>query len=94
VKVRWTPEAEADRLAIFEYIAADNPAAAARMDDRFAAAARHLAEFPRLGGPGKVTGTRELMPHDTYRLVYELHADEVWILAVVHAARQWPPVDS
>jgi toxin ParE1/3/4 len=29
VKVVWTPEAEQDREAIWDYIAADNPAAAA-----------------------------------------------------------------
>jgi len=35
VKVIWTPEALQDRIDIWEYIATDNPHAAARMDELF-----------------------------------------------------------
>jgi hypothetical protein len=35
VKVVWTPEAEQDRADILDYIAADNPHAAVRMDELF-----------------------------------------------------------
>ncbi len=51
-----------------------------------------LAEFPRSGVDGLVAGTRKLIPHSSYRLVYEVRAQTVWILALVHTARQWPPV--
>lgn len=51
------------------------------------------AEHPNLGTPGKIPGTRELIPHESYRLVYEIEAETtVWILALVHTAMQWPPV--
>ena len=36
-------------------------------------------------------GTRELIPHESYRLVYEIEGTTVWVLALVHTARQWPP---
>jgi plasmid stabilization system protein ParE len=36
--VIWTPDAPQDRLDIWDYIAADNPQAAARMDERFSQA--------------------------------------------------------
>lgn len=39
----------------------------------------------------QIAGTRELIPHESYRLVYEVQADAVWILALVHTARLWPP---
>jgi len=41
-----------------------------------------------------IPGTCVLIPHENYRLVYEVsEADHtVWILALVHTARQWPPV--
>lgn len=90
MKVRWTPEAEQDRELIWAYVAADNPQAAARMDHRFSQAAARLAEHPRLGRPGLVTGTRELIVHPSYRLVYEIFGDTVWILTLVHTARRWP----
>lgn len=45
-----------------------------------------------LGRPGKIPGTRELIPHENYRLVYEVQDDTVWVLALIHTARQWPPM--
>lgn len=47
-----------------------------------------------MGRPGQIPGTRELIPHESYRLVYEVLADTVWILALVHTARPWPPTRS
>lgn len=92
MKVRWTPEAEQDRGDVWEYIATDNPRAAARMDELFAIAAASLADFPHRGRIGNIPGTRELIPHESYRLVYEIDGETVWLLALVHTARQWPPV--
>ncbi|SFU76099.1 type II toxin-antitoxin system RelE/ParE family toxin [Pseudoduganella namucuonensis] len=91
MKIVWSPEAEQDRGDIMEYIAEDNPVAAARMDDLFARAAAKLSDFPYLGHAGKVPGTRELIPHESYRLVYEVYGESVRVLALVNVARQWPP---
>jgi addiction module RelE/StbE family toxin len=91
VKVIWTPEAERERLEIVNYIAADNLRAAVKMDELFGAAAARLAKRPKTGRPGKISGTRELIPHDSYRLVYEIVDNTVWVLALVHTSRQWPP---
>ncbi len=62
------------------------------MDALFSDAAARLAEHPKLGKPGKIPGTRELIPHERYRLVYEIDGETLWLLALVHTARQWPPV--
>ncbi|NQD92659.1 type II toxin-antitoxin system RelE/ParE family toxin [Pseudomonas sp. CrR25] len=94
MQVVWTPEALQDRLDIWEYIVADNPRAAVHVDELFSAAAASLADFPDKGGLGTVAGTRELIPHENYRLVYQTESDAVWILALVHAARMWPPIQS
>ena len=40
----------------------------------------------------RVPGTREVIVHKSYCLVYEIEQDTVWVLALVHTARQWPPV--
>lgn len=90
MKVVWTPEAEQDRAAIFDHIAADNPFAAARMDQLFADAAASLQDFPWRGHVGPFPGCRELIPHENYRLIYATEDDTVWVLALIHAARQWP----
>ena len=91
MKVVWTPEALQDRLDIWDFIAADNRRAAIKIDTMFSNAATKLAAHPDLGRTGMVSGTRELMPHEHYRLVYEIDDDTVWVLAVVHTSRQWPP---
>ena len=62
------------------------------MDQLFSDAAARLGEQPKLGRKGSIIGTRELIPHESYRLVYEIEEETVWILALVHTARQWPPV--
>jgi addiction module RelE/StbE family toxin len=92
VIVVWTPEAARDRADIWDEIAAGNPGAAARMDLLFSRSAARLAAHPRMGRPGKIAGSRELIPHRSYRLVYEIDDETVWVLALVHTARQWPPV--
>jgi len=90
VKVVWTPEAEQDRDDIWLHIAVDNIQSAVRLDELFSDAAARLADHPKLGRPGKIPGTRELIPHESYRLVYEIDGEFVWVLTLVHTARNWP----
>jgi toxin ParE1/3/4 len=87
----WTPEAIQDRDDIYEYIEADNPAAALALDELFAEKASRLVDHPGLGKPGRASGTRELVVHQNYILVYDTAGDLVRVLRVLHAARQWPP---
>lgn len=91
MRVFWAAAAEQDRADIIDYISQDNPLAALRMDELFAEAAGRLADHPHIGKAGQIAGTRELIPHESYRLVYEVQGDTVWILALVHTARIWPP---
>jgi plasmid stabilization system protein ParE len=94
VIVTWTPEAEQDRVDIWNYIVVDNLSAAVDMDICFSNAASSLAEQPEMGVPGKIAGTRELFPHHHYRMVYEIDEDDytVWILSLTSTFREWPPI--
>lgn len=62
----WTPEATQDRDEIYNYIEADNPAAALALDELFAEKAGRLVDHPGLGRLGRVAGTRELVVHQNY----------------------------
>ena len=89
MKLYWTLEAIADRDAIFDYIEVDNPAAALALDELFSEKAERLTDHPKLGRPGRVDGTRELVVHENYILIYDIAGDLVRILRVLHAARRW-----
>ncbi len=91
MKVVWTEDAYSDREEITDYVYPENPDAAERLDTLFVAAALRLERFPMLGRPGAMAGTRELIPHPSYRLVYEIRGEEVVVHALVHTSRQWPP---
>ena len=91
MRVRWSEDADRDRAEIIEGIWLDNPLAAERMDALFETAAARLERFPQMGRPGAFSGTRELIPHSSYRL--EIRDEEIIIHALVHTARQWPPVE-
>jgi len=72
-------------------VAQDNPAAALALADLLESRADLLIDHPRLGRPGRRRGTRELVVHPSYILIYDAIPTAVRILRVMHAARQWPP---
>lgn len=92
--VVWTLEAADDRERIFEYVAEQSPSAAITLDDGFIEAVQRLEQFPALGKQGRVTGTRELVVHENYIVVYEWskEIDQVLIVAMVHSRMMWPVV--
>ncbi|HWW99859.1 type II toxin-antitoxin system RelE/ParE family toxin [Collimonas sp.] len=91
MNVHWVCAAEQDRSDILDFLAEQDLSAAIRMDERFSRAAMNLMQFPFSGKAGSIPGTRELILHEHYRLLYEIVDENVWILALVHTARQWPP---
>ncbi|MGC2415743.1 MAG: type II toxin-antitoxin system RelE/ParE family toxin [Stellaceae bacterium] len=76
---------------ISERIAADNPAAAARMFERIRAAVERLAASPAIGRPGRVAETRELIISGTpYIVPYRVKGEVVQLITVLHSAQRWP----
>ena len=87
---RWKATAIADRKQITAYIARDNPRAAREIGDMFISKAAFLDQYPTMGRLGRVKGTRELVVHSNYILVYRIIGQLVEILRVKHAAQKWP----
>jgi toxin ParE1/3/4 len=88
--VKWTKTALANLVAIVEYIEKDNAERANAFVQEIRAKTNSLAEFPCMGRPGRVIGTRELVIHPNYIVPYRIRGDDVEILRVRHVARQWP----
>lgn len=86
----WRPAAIADRKSITAYIAQDNIRAAIEMGDMLIEKAALLDQHPMLGRVGRVKGTRELVAHPNYILIYRLVGKVVEILRVKHVAQKWP----
>ena len=91
MKVRWRPAAEADRDGIIDYIAQDDPAAAIDLGDAIDRRVTALPNQPKLYRVGRVRGTREMVVHPNYIVVYRIVRGEIEILRALHSARQWPP---
>jgi toxin ParE1/3/4 len=90
--VMWSPRARRAREAAIDYIARDRPNAALRLLDVIPRQVKLLAADPKIGRPGRVAGTRELVISETpFILVYRIDGEAVWILHFLHGARQWPP---
>lgn len=87
----WLDGALADLSDIISFIAEENPAAARRLKARLASAPIPLAEHPYLYPVGRMAGTRELVAHPNYLIVYRVTATRVEIVNVVHTRRQYPP---
>ncbi|KAF3996922.1 type II toxin-antitoxin system RelE/ParE family toxin [Glaciimonas immobilis] len=82
-------QGDQDRADVSDYIAADNPLAAAHIEELFSDAAARLVDHTKLGRPGKIQGTRELVPDESYRLMYGISGEAVWMPTLAHTARQW-----
>lgn len=95
MQIIWTKPAERDFDAIWEYIEARNPRAAARVGGDILTAVERLAQHPRFGRPGRVPGTREMViAGRPYIAVYSVEDAAVVVLRVIHGARRWPPSPS
>lgn len=85
--VRWSEFAIEDLRRIYDYIAPDNPIAAADVIAGIFAAGDSLAEHPRMGRFDNARNVRELV-HTPYLIIYEIDHDIVDILDVFDGRRR------
>ncbi|MNR48598.1 Toxin RelE2 [compost metagenome] len=88
--VIWRAAARSDLAEIVTYIAEHNPPAARRIREMLEAAILPAAEHPYLYRLGRVPGTREVVVHPNYILVYRVAVDCIEVVGVLHARQQYP----
>jgi len=88
----WSPESIHDLIALRAHIAEHDPAAAKRVALHILYCVEHLlSENPKLGAPGRVPGTRELViPKTPYIVPYRGRQSKFEIVRVYHTSRRWP----
>ena len=86
--VVWTPSARDCLDEILQHIAADSPAAAAKVLEVVLAAAESLSVFSERGRIVPEVGSRSIREIFVYRfrLMYQVSSSEVRILTVLHGA--------
>ena len=89
MKIRYTTEAHRDLLSAIDGVSREDPAAAARLDDRLLAMIERLAagEFE---GPETMLTSGEVVrswPVRPFRIYYERSADELLVVRIYHQAR-------
>ncbi len=93
--VRWTFPARNDLRQIHAHIVQDSRYYAKKVVQEIVAKARSLEAFPM---KGRVVpeiedpNVREVFIY-SYRLIYEIAADEIQVLAVIHGKRDLSQVD-
>jgi toxin ParE1/3/4 len=87
-EITWTAEARQWLEDIFEYIAQDNPDAAARTVQEIYERAQDLIQFPQLGYRYLASSRHvRILLHEQYRIAYLLKGDgNIEILGVFHGA--------
>ncbi len=89
--IRWLPQAHRNRLEQLDYIAQDNPLAAIGQDEQIERQVNLLLAHPKMGRPGRVAGTRELVVSSTpFVVIYLLQAQSIEVIRLLHSAQQWP----
>ena len=89
--IRWTTEASSDLETIREFIAADNPSAAARQCDLILEAVDQIDTFPNSGRQSIVPKLRQLsVPHTPYIIFYRLFPNATVLIGILHGAMRRP----
>ena len=88
--IHWKKQAINDLINIGQKIAEDSPANAEKLVALIEDKVIPLATYPEIGRTGHKRGTRELVVHENYMLIYRVLAAKVEIVRMKHTAQQWP----
>jgi toxin ParE1/3/4 len=96
IRARFSPKAERDLDGIFNHIAADNPAAAARVRRTILNTSDFLAQHSELGRRIRNAAPRHaqirwfVVPRfHNYLIFYQPCQETVMIVRILHAAQDW-----
>jgi toxin ParE1/3/4 len=88
--VEWRPQARESLQSLLTYIADRNQSAARALADDIERATSALPEHPYLYRHGRVAGTRDLVVHPNYRIVYRVTLSSIEVINVLHARQKYP----
>lgn len=91
MKLVWLSKAIANRDALIDHIAQENPKAAIEQDNRIDVHIDQLVSNPEIGRAGRKSGTRELVISSTnFVAVYRIRNGRIVIIRLLHTSQAWP----
>ncbi|MDR5838602.1 type II toxin-antitoxin system RelE/ParE family toxin [Caballeronia sp. LZ034LL] len=88
--IRWTLQALDDLDQITDYIAEYNPGAAKTIFEVIESAVIPASVTPYLFRTGREPGTREIVAHPNYLVVYRVMDGLIEVVNVIHARQRYP----
>jgi len=88
--IHWRRDAEEDLNNILTYIAERSPSGAANLLEDIERSIYGISQNPYLYRRGRVSGTREIVAHPNYIIVYQETLDAIGIVAILHSRQQYP----
>ncbi len=86
----WEPDASDQLDGIADFISLQRPEAAERIVQLIHNGVERIRRFPRSGRPGRLPGTRELIVHPNYIVIYRVTDTAIDVLRVLHARQRYP----
>jgi toxin ParE1/3/4 len=90
MKLRWSETARAELRSITRYISNCSPTGARTVNNAVREALSAALRYPEGFREGRITGTREIVAHPNYIVVYRIEGDVIVVLAVLHSRQQYP----
>lgn len=86
----WDLDGADQLFEIIDYIAARDQAAAERLEREIHERIELARKFPGIGRLGRIAGTRELIVHPNYLVIYRVNEAAIEVLRVLHARQRYP----
>lgn len=88
--ISWSAAALDDLENIIDYISDIDARAAINIHNLIENSVLTAADYPYAFRSGRVPGTREIVAHPNYIVVYEVLFDRIEVVSVLHARQEYP----
>ena len=88
--IQWRVSARDDLASLIRFIANENPLAARRMKAFIESSVLPASQYPYMFRPGRIPGTREIVAHPNYIVIYRVMGDHIEVVNVVHSRQEYP----
>lgn len=90
LRISWLSTASDDLARIIAYVAERSPQAARGLRRRIDDAILPVAGHPYLFRQGRTPGTREIVAHPNYIIVYRVTDTAIEVVNVLHSRQEYP----